>query len=58
MKIDKNFNLSKSTKRILASIVDKEQRLVFKKTMIDAEASYEDAKKRQPKERTKETIAG
>lgn len=54
MKTDKNFNLSKSTKRILASITDKEQRLVFKKTMIEAEASYEDAKKRQPKEKTKE----
>lgn len=54
MKTDKNFKLSKTSKRILSSIVDKEQRLVFKRTMIEAEASYEDAKKRQPKEKTKD----
>jgi hypothetical protein len=54
MKTDKNFRLSKSAKRILSSITDKEQRLIFKRTMIDAEASYEDAKKRQPKERNKD----
>jgi len=53
MKTDKNFNLSKPTKRILASITDKEQRRVYKKVMIEAEASREELKKRQPKERDK-----
>lgn len=52
MKADKNFKLSKSTKRILSSIVDKAARLAYKNAMIEAELSQEKAKKTKTKEKT------
>ena len=56
MKTDKNFKLSKTTKRLLSSMTDKAQRLFFKNAMIDAEVSYEIAKKRQPRTIEKEKV--
>ena len=52
MKADKNFKLSKSTKRVLSTIVDKAERDAFKKAMIDAELSYEAGKRTKSKEKT------
>lgn len=51
MKTDKNFNLSKSTKMVLASIKDKTLRKAYKDAMIDAEDSFERNKKRVGKEK-------
>jgi len=39
MKTDKNFRLSKSAKRILAAISDKESRRVWKEAFIQAETN-------------------
>ncbi len=39
MKTDKNFRLSKSAKRILASLPDKESRRVWKEAFIQAETN-------------------
>ena len=46
MKADNNFKLSKSTKRILSSIMDKEHRRLFKDMMIRAEVDYAANKKK------------
>jgi hypothetical protein len=46
MKADSNFNLSKSTKRILSSITNKEERRLFKEMMIRAEVDYAANKKK------------
>lgn len=46
MKADNNFKLSKSTKRILSSIMDKEHRRLFKDMMIRAEIDYAANKKK------------
>ena len=42
-KPDKNFRLSKTAKRIIATIVDKEQRGSYKRLMIDAELEMKKA---------------
>lgn len=52
MKADKNFKLSKSVKRVLATIVDKTEREIFKKAMINAELSYEYGKRTKSKEKS------
>lgn len=57
MKTDKNFNLSKSVKRVLGSIKDKEARRQYKQIMIDAEASFERNKKFKSKEKTNDQSA-
>ena len=46
MKTDKNFNMAKPIKKLLATIYDKEARRLFKKAMISAQVSYEAAKKK------------
>jgi hypothetical protein len=46
MKTDKNFNMAKPTKKLLSTIYDKEARRLFKKAMIEAQVSYEAAKKK------------
>ena len=46
MKADKNFNMAKPTKKILSTILDKEERRLFKKAMIEAQVDYEAAKKK------------
>jgi hypothetical protein len=46
MKADKNFNMAKPTKKLLATFTDKVARGLFKKAMIDAQVSYEAAKKK------------
>lgn len=51
MATNSSFNLSKSTKRIMASIGDKEQRNIYKQAMINAEHSYIVNKHRRPRER-------
>lgn len=48
---DKNFKLSKSTKRVLASIKDKVARKAYKDAMINAEDSFERNKKKVGKEK-------
>lgn len=47
MKTDKNFRLSKATKIAMENILDKNQRNAFKKTMIQAEHSFNENKKRK-----------
>ena len=42
-KPDKNFKLSKTAKRIIATIVDKEHRGSYKRLMIDAELEMKKA---------------
>lgn len=49
-----NFNLSKSTKRVLATIADKNQRTIFRNAMIDAENSFIVNKTRRPRENNQE----
>ena len=51
MKADKNFKFSKSSKRVMSSTLDKEQRLAYKKAMIDAELSFEYSKKIKVKDK-------
>ena len=46
-KTNSSFNLSKTVKYKLAGIVDKTQRNIYKKMMIDAEASYTAGKTRK-----------
>ena len=51
MKADKNFKLSKSTKRVMGSIKDKTAREAYKKAMIDAELSFEASKRMKVKDK-------
>ena len=51
MKADKNFKFSKSSKRILSTILDKTARDIYKKAMIDAELSYEAGKRMKVKDK-------
>jgi hypothetical protein len=44
MKSNKDFRLSKSTKRVLATMVDKNMRGGWKKMMIEAEIAEKKAK--------------
>ena len=53
MKADKNFRLSKQSKRFMATIVDKEARGVFKRAMIQAELAEAHAKIARSKEKEK-----
>jgi hypothetical protein len=46
MKADRNYNMSKPTKKLLATIQDKEERRLFKIAMIGAELDYAAAKKK------------
>ena len=46
MKTDKNFNMAKPTKKLLSTFTNKAERNHFKKMMIDAQVSYEAAKKK------------
>lgn len=39
-KTNSSFNLSKNVKRVLASIVDPDQRAIYRRAMIEAEHSY------------------
>ena len=41
MKTDKNFNLKKSVKRVMGSIKDKAARDIYKREMIQAQATFE-----------------
>ncbi len=49
-KTNASFNLSKSTKRVMSTILNKEQRAIFRQSMIDAEHSYTVNKHRRPRE--------
>lgn len=49
MKTDGHFKLSKSTKRLMSSILDKTERAFFKTTMINAEYAFIH-NKRKPKQ--------
>lgn len=53
MKADKNFKLTKTTKRMLSTMT-KEQRRLFKDMMISAELSHEANKKKQTNKTEKE----
>lgn len=46
MASDKNFNMAKETKKLLSTFINKAERNFFKKMMIDAQVSYEAAKKK------------
>lgn len=50
MKPGKTFKLSKSTKRMMCSIIDTEKRNQFKRMMIQAELAAGVVIKREPKE--------
>lgn len=45
-----SFNLTKSTKRVMSTILNAERRASFKKLMIDAEHSYIVNKNRRPRD--------
>ena len=49
-KTNANFNLSKSTKRVLSTILSKEQRSIFKRSMIDAEWDYTHKRHLRPRD--------
>jgi hypothetical protein len=51
LKPDKNFRLSKTTKRMMCSIVSDSERNEFKRTMIQAELASEKAKRESGKSR-------
>jgi len=51
LKSDKNFRLSKTTKRMMCSIVNDSERNEFKRTMIQAELASEKAKRESGKSR-------
>lgn len=46
MKSDKNFKMDKTTKKLLSTFSNKAERNYFKTMMIDAQVSYEAAKKK------------
>jgi hypothetical protein len=46
----KNFRLSKTTKRMMCSIVNPEQRNAYKRAMIQAQLASEVVIKREPRE--------
>jgi hypothetical protein len=46
MKADSNYNMSKPIKKILSTILDKDERKKFKDAMIGAELDYAAAKKK------------
>lgn len=46
MASDKNFNMAKPTKKLLSTFTNKAERNYFKKMMINAQVSYEAAKKK------------
>jgi hypothetical protein len=56
MKADSNYNMSKPTKKLLATFTDKAQRKAFKDAMIRAEVDYAANKKKamSSKKETKE----
>jgi hypothetical protein len=56
MKADSNYNMSKPTKKLLATFTDKAQRKAFKNAMIRAEVDYAFNKKKamSSKKETKE----
>ena len=51
MKRDKNFKLSKQTKRYMATMLDPVQRNAYKNAMIDAQLSAETPYKSEKKTR-------
>ncbi len=54
MKTNNTFNLKKEYKRLLASITDKHQRGEYLRYYIDAQLSYEQAKRQSIKTKEKE----
>ena len=55
MKPGKSFNLSKSTKRMMCTIIDTVERNIFKKAMITAEIiAATPTKSREPREQRTE----
>lgn len=54
-KTNSSFNLTKTTKRIMSTIVNAERRASFKKLMIDAEHSYIVNKNRRPRDNSSGT---
>jgi hypothetical protein len=57
LKPDKNFRLSKTTKRMMCSIVSDSERNEFKRTMIQAELASEKAKRESGKSRKEKNEA-
>jgi hypothetical protein len=57
MKADKNYRMSKMAKKFLASIWDKDHRNLAKRMTIDAEVTYEHAKRTAGKTREKSAAA-
>lgn len=47
-----NFNLSKDTKRVLGTFLDKNERSIYKRAMVDAEHSYTVNRHRKIKDNT------
>lgn len=57
MKADKNFNMDKSVKRVLSTILDPVERKIFKDSMIEAQLDFEAAKKKMlSSKKEKETV--
>lgn len=53
MKADKNYRMSKQTKRLMCTLVNKEARGEFKRMMIQAEIAEAHAKIARSKEKEK-----
>ena len=51
-KTNASFNLSKPVRRVMGTILNREQRTVYKQAMIDAEHSYTVNRHRKPRETT------
>jgi intein-encoded DNA endonuclease-like protein len=45
MRASSNFKINKETKRVLATIIDPHQRGEYVRAMVDAQLSYEKAKR-------------
>lgn len=54
MKADKNFKLSKSSKRLLCTMTDSQSRGHLKRLLIDAELSETEAKLKSKKSRSED----
>lgn len=56
LKADKNFKMAKQTKRLMATLVNAEDRNAYKRAMISAQLT-EEASKRQSLKREKEDVS-
>jgi hypothetical protein len=54
MKIDKNFKMDKQSKRMLSTVVDKQERATYRSLLIDAQISRDRSRHTHVKEKETE----